>query len=342
MRVSRLRPDVDGELWDSYVGPKTDTVTDLSGWSRLVHDTYRLPSFLLAAKTGSRLVGALSLLEVAHPFFGHYLTTAPFGTDGGLHFDDAATRDLLVAEAKRLADERDVDYMVIRTRGVDLDGFTADHRYRTAVLDLEAGPEAIWAKTLRRETRNQIRRGQKEGFEIDTGPDQMTPFYEVFHAHMRDLGSPAHSQSFYRSIVRHLGTCARFLVLRDRRQVVAGALLFRVNGTASNYHTVALRSYNRRCPNYLLYWTMIEESSRAGCRRFDMGRSLDGSASLRFKRHWGTQIVALSYNYYLRKRTHPPLVDPRNPAYRIPIAVWRRCPLALTKLVGPRLIRGLA
>ena len=34
-------------------------------------------------------------------------------------------------------------------------------------------------------------------------------------------------------------------------------------------------------------------------------------------------------------------VDPRNPRYRLPIALWKGLPLALTKAVGPRLIAGL-
>jgi hypothetical protein len=159
--------------------------------------------------------------------------------------------------------------------------------------------------------------------------------------HMRDLGSPSHSLRFYHLIAQHLGDRAQFIVARENAELAAGALLFKINDTAITMHTVALKRYNRRCPNYLIYWNMIERSCAAGCRTFDMGRSLEGSSNLRFKQNWKPQIIPLTYNYYLRKKGGIPFPDPRNPRYRFPIAVWRRLPLFVTKLVGPRLITGL-
>ena len=342
MWIISLNEDSDDTRWDAYVRPRTATVTDLAGWRRVVQETYPLRSHFLAATEEDRIIGLLGLFEVKHLIFGHYLTTAPFGNDGGFHFDTREARDLLLQAAKRLTDELDVDYLLIRTRGLDLDGFTLDTRYRTAVIDLAGGVDSVWNDTVDSTTRNQIRRGEKEGFRVEIGLDKMRSFYEVLHAHMRDLGSPAHRLSFYRSIVKHLGPDAQFFVVWDHQELVAGALLFKINDTAMNLHTVSLHKYNRRCPNYLLYWKMIESSCADGCRNFDMGRSLDGSSVLKFKANWGPQIIPLSYNYYLRKRADLPYVDPCNPKYRIPIAVWRRLPLVVTRSLGPHLISGLA
>ena len=340
----RLLP-VDSTLddrWDEYVRPRTSTVTDLAGWRHVVRDAYGIASHAWAVEDDDRWVGALGLFEIEHPVFGHYLTTAAFGNDGGLHFDRDEAADLLLDRARDLADELDVDYLLVRTRGVALEGFEHDRRYRSAVLDLEPGAESVWEDTLRGNNRNQVRRGRKEGFTIHEGDDQVEDFHRVFHTHMRDLGSPAHGLDFYRAIVRHLGDHARFIVVRDDHDLAAGALLFSVNGTAMNLHTVALRKYNRRCPNYLLYWHMIEESCEADDARFDMGRSEADSNHLRFKRHWGAEPVELVYNYHLRKLDAVPYTDPRNARYRLPIAVWQRLPVAVTRVVGPWLIRGIA
>ena len=73
-----------------------------------------------------------------------------------------------------------------------------------------------------------------------------------------------------------------------------------------------------------------------------MGRSEADSSSLEFKSNWGTDIVALDYNYFLVKLKDVPYLDPRNPKYRIAIAAWQRMPLCLTKALGPHLISGLA
>ncbi len=66
-----------------------------------------------------------------------------------------------------------------------------------------------------------------------------------------------------------------------------------------------------------------------------------GSSNLEFKKNWNPQIVQLIYSYYLRKQNELPFTDPHNPRYRLPIAVWKRLPLFVTKAIGPRLITGL-
>jgi len=341
MRIIQIGEGEDESRWDAYVGPRAGAVIDLSAWRRVVRDAYGLKSCFLAAVEEDRIVGALGLFEVRHPFLGHYLATAPFGNEGGLYFDDAAARDALLGEARELADRRKVDYLVIRTRGLELDGFHVDRHYSTAVIDLEGGADALWKSRLPAKTRNQVRRGMKEGFSLESGPDQLISFFDVFHEHMRDLGSPAHSMRFYESIIEHLGDRAEFIVVKDGRDLAAGALLFWTNGIAMNLHTVALRKYNRRCPNYLIYWRMIEASCARGCRWFDMGRSVSDSSNIEFKANWGPQPLTLSYNYYLRKLKEVPNMDPRNPRYRLPIALWRKLPLFVTRNLGPRLIWGL-
>ncbi len=328
--------------WDEYVGRRTSTVSDLSGWRHVVSETYGIHSYFIAVEDNNALIGTLGLFEIKHPLFGHYLTTAPFSTDGGLHYDSDIARDLLIEEAKRLADELQVDYLLVRTRGLQIEGFMQDQHYRTAVLNLDAGADAVWTEAIRGKTRNQVRRGLKEGFAIHTGHDQLLGFHRVFNTHMRDLGSPAHCKAFYQNIIKYLGDRAQFIVVREGRSLVGGALLFEINGTAMNLHTVSLMKYNRRCPNYLLYWDMIKGSCERGNTRFDMGRSEADSSNLKFKKNWGTKIVELNYNYYLRNLTDIPYVDPRNPRYQLPITIWKKLPLPVTGFIGPRLIKGLA
>lgn len=328
--------------WDDYVIPRTHTVTDLSGWRHVVEDSYGVGSYFLAVESNGQFAGALGLYEIRHPLFGHYLSTAVFSTDGGFYYESVEARDLLIEEARRLAEELNVDYLLIRSRDSVPGGFTPDLRYRTAILDLTSGAENIWRSILPGKTRNQVRRGQKEGFSVRSGHGEMPEFFDVFHKHMRVLGSPAHSKVFYQNVLKYLGEYASFIVVRDGEELAAGALLFEVNGTAMNYHTVSLRDFNRRCPNYFLYWHMIKEASERGNHHFDMGRSEAESSNLKFKKNWGAAVVDLSYNYLLQNLSDIPYTNPHNPKYRLPIAIWRKMPLVLTRSLGPWLIRGIA
>ena len=186
MHLLRLDDSMESR-WDEYVEQRTSTVTDLSGWRHVVRNAYGIKSHFIAVEENGALIGTLGLYEFQHPLFGHYLTTAAFSTDGGLHYDTNIACDLLMDEAKRLADELRVSYLLIRTRGLPIKGYTHDRRFRTAVLDLRSGADMVWLKTLPAKTRNQVRRGSKEGFTVHTVHDQLPDFHRVFHTHMRDL-----------------------------------------------------------------------------------------------------------------------------------------------------------
>jgi FemAB-related protein (PEP-CTERM system-associated) len=342
-KIKLLRIDASDEnRWNEYVQPRASSVTDLFAWRKILDEAYRIPAHFIAVEDSGSIIGALGLFEIKHPLFGHYLTTAAFSNDGGFYYENTLASDLLVSAAKRIAEDLNVDYLLIRTRGVELEGFAIDRHYQAAVLELGEGVDTIWEKKLRGKTRNQVRRGLKEGFTIHTGHDQVEDFFRVFHTHMRDLGSPAHGRRFYDSIVKYLGDQAQFIVVRDGKSLAAGALLFELNGTAMNHHTIALQRYNTRCPNYLLYWEMIKNSSSRGNSKFDMGRSEAEGPHIRFKKNWGTQVETLTYNYYLRGLEEMPYVDPRNPRYSLAIAAWKKLPLFVTEKIGAQMMRGLA
>lgn len=341
MRVDYMDAGADAQRWDSYAGTRASAITDLFAWRLVVRDAYGIASHFLLALDGERTVGALGLFEIRHPIFGHYLSSAVFGNDGGLFHDSDAARDALLTEARSLAARLNVAHLLIRTRGAALPGFHADQRYRASILDL-AGTADDALNRLPATTRNQVRRGMKEGFTVSTGADQIDAFHAVFHKHMRDLGSPAHGRAFYDAIQRHVGDRAEFWVVRDGTTLVAGALLSWVNGTAMNLHTVSLRRFNKRCPNYLLYWSMIEASYKHGLKAFDMGRSEAGSSQLKFKENWGTRAEELTYNYQLVRATEIPSMSPRDPRFRAAIAVWSRLPVFVTRAIGPHIISGIA
>jgi FemAB-related protein (PEP-CTERM system-associated) len=343
MRVEYLT-DGDAARWDAYVEPRAAAVTDLFAWRFVVREAYGMRSHFLAAVDGDQIVGTLALFEIRHPLFGHYFATAVFGTDGGLNFDSDAARDALVAEARALAAREGVAYTLIRARSVELGGGETDRRYSTALMDLTGDPESVW-RELPSKTRNQVRRGMKEGFLVSAGDGELAPFFDVFHRHMRALGSPAHGIHFYEAIQRHFASRAEFLVVRDpvdTKQVVGGALVFYVNGVASNYHSVTLREFNTRCANYLLYWRIVELAIARGCRQLDMGRSETNSSQLAFKKNWTSRVEPLQYHYLLAGDRAAPRIDPHNPRYRLAIAFWKRLPLFLTRALGPRLISGIA
>jgi serine/alanine adding enzyme len=101
-------------------------------------------------------------------------------------------------------------------------------------------------------------------------------------------------------------------------------------------------AFNDLSPNILLYWSAISHYCQAGLRWFDFGRSTMDSSQYEFKRRWGARVVQLYYQYWSPSVHAMEPIRPDNPRYRRAVAVWRRLPLCLTRLVGPHVSRSLA
>ena len=64
----------------------------LDSWTNFVQSVYDYKIHRYAVLENSNPVAAISLTEVKHPIFGHYLITAPFGSYGGFASRSRAKR----------------------------------------------------------------------------------------------------------------------------------------------------------------------------------------------------------------------------------------------------------
>jgi hypothetical protein len=103
----------------------------------------------------------------------------------------------------------------------------------------------------------------------------------------------------------------------------------------------SLRRYNRLSPNMLLYWSVLEFACQRGFRVFDFGRSSPDSGPFRFKAQWGAAPVPLYWHYWVRNGGPLPNLTPKNPRMQMAIRLWRRLPVAVTRFLGPPLVKNL-
>jgi len=93
--------------------------------------------------------------------------------------------------------------------------------------------------------------------------------------------------------------------------------------------------------NDFMYWELLRFASQGGFRTFDFGRSREGTGAYHFKRHWGLEPVPLPYQYILHGQARMPDLSPANSKMRLAVSAWKRLPLPLSKIIGPRLTRYL-
>ena len=94
--------------------------------------------------------------------------------------------------------------------------------------------------------------------------------------------------------------------------------------------------------NDFMYWELMRRACEKGIRIFDYGRSKEDTGSYSFKKNWGFEPEPLRYQYYLVKANRMPDISPLNPKYSFFIRVWKKLPLAITKMIGPLVAKNLA
>jgi len=98
----------------------------------------------------------------------------------------------------------------------------------------------------------------------------------------------------------------------------------------------SLRRHFDACPNNLLYWDAIRFAIAGGARHFDFGRSQPGSGTFHFKEQYGARPRALAYQYALGRAARVPTLADQKSSLDLAVRAWRRLPLPLARMIGPR------
>lgn len=339
MNVKRVNslpyPSLEPKL--SYIG--------LDSWMNFINDVYGHPVHRFAVLDDERPLGALSMLEVDHPVFGHYLATAPFGSYGGFTYENTEARDMLLDEARRLAEDVNAEYVSLRfddTASPPADGWVEHPVYFTYLIDLSATSDDLM-KRFSSDHRNHIRKSLKKGHSIRFGHlDLLDDAYEALALSMHELGSPYHSKTYLRKMAEYLGDTLEFAVTYNAKGRITGGGVFIYQGkTVFNLHANVLRDARSAYTGEFLYWSVIEHAMQKGCTTFDLGRSLVGSGNDIFKSKWAPEKKPLAYWFWLSPGHELPSLNQKNPKFQFAIAAWKRLPKFIIRPLGPYIIRGL-
>jgi FemAB-related protein (PEP-CTERM system-associated) len=320
--------------WDRFVrGDPHGTFCHLAGWWPIVHDVFGHECLPLCARDErGALTGVLPLVDVRSRLFGRYLVSMPFLNAGGpIGHPDARTALAAAAELEGRA--RRVALVELRNRGPAPAWGRVTMRKITVELPLPAQADALW-RTFPSKLRSQIRRAMREGFSVRHGAAEVESFYAVFARNMRALGTPVLPVAVFRRIVTAFGDLARVTVVYDGETPVAGGFGFSWANTFELTWASALREYNARAPNMLLYWTLMQRAIDSGDRTFDFGRCTPGAGTHRFKLQWGGRDVPLAWTQWDGTGVSSP-PSPERPVFRLAAACWRRLPLGVTNRLGP-------
>ncbi len=340
----RLATALDRARWNGYVERNPHaSVYHRWEWGGLFEDVYGMRSLPLMAYYEGRVTGVLPLVRLAGlgPRKPTLVSVPYFGHGGALADDDATWRCLLDA-AEALREEHRCQHVELRhAHPVPADALPTRHGKVLMHLDLSPGEEGI-LKAVGAKARADIRRPEKEGVTAHVGGAELLPEFHAVYAHvMRDLGSPCHSRRIFEETLRRMPERSFVAVVRYQGVAIGGGILVGMGDVLEIPCAGTLHRLARLRANMLLYWTVIREAIRRGYRTFSFGRSSEDSGTFTFKKNWGAVPVPLPYHYLLPPGEHLPEAASHDPVLATVSRAWQHTPVALTRALGPRLVRYL-
>ncbi|UCG61166.1 MAG: FemAB family PEP-CTERM system-associated protein [Candidatus Zixiibacteriota bacterium] len=328
--------------WSQFVSESdTATIAHEIGWRDVIADSLGHKPMYLMATRGSEITGILPLFLVTTWWRARYVVSSPWIDYGGVCARDPESESLLLERACQITQQHKARFMELRS--VDNSGagnLEISEKKVTFLLELNRDPDKIW-KGFDAKLRNQVRKADKSGLTTEyAGVEKLDLFYGVFSYNMRDLGTPVWGRDFFERILTRFNETAKLILVRKEDRVIAGGLVLAFKNRLYVPSASSYRSYLKYCPNHALYWRVIKDACEQGYAYFDFGRSTWDSPTFRFKKQWAPQPRQLRWQYYLNSVNEIPSINPNNPKYRLFIGTWRKLPLRIANLLGPRVIKN--
>ena len=340
MEIRPLAPQ-DCKRWDAFVEAHPHgSPFHLIAWKKTMEEVFGYSPRYLMAMEGGCVRGVLPLFLVKNFIMGKVLISSPFAVYGGILAESPEARQAIGEEARKLGRELGVQHIELRNAHPEqvLNAPNVS-RYVTFSRELTADEDAILGDPTSKKRRNTVRKALKTGFSIRVQHSDYHAFEDLHSRTLRRLGTPNFPPRLFRALLENFAGAIdiREVVLENR--VVAASMNFFFRDQMHTYYAASDPRYLNLVPNDYMYYEHLRWAGQNGYRTFDFGRSKLGTGTADYKRHWGATMRELPYEVLLINRKEVPNYSPQNPKFQLAIKIWQQLPLAVTRALGPPLVK---
>jgi len=339
VRVHEVTSAVEA-AWDSFVhGHPQASFCHQLAWKRVMEQTYGYRPVYAYSERDGKMTGIAPAFLISSWMTGRCLISIPFAVYGGICATDEESATALRNYLEKAATELQVEYLELRSReGELLSGYHQNPRYATFTLPLNSDVQALYS-SLPKDIRYMIRKAEKANLTVKHGGEQLDVFYHLMTVNLRRLGTPAFPRSLFRNLLREYGSQADITVVYSGDKPVSAGMSFFFRDWMQPYYIGSLDEAKGLAANNFLWWELMKLAAQKGCSTFDFGRSKRDSGNFDFKKKWAPKIESLNYQVRLVRRKELPNFSPTNPKFQAATNAWKKLPLGLTRVIGPRVVR---
>lgn len=296
--------------------------------------------YFMALDQAHNVVGILPCVFTQSRLFGCYCTSLPFFNYGGVLAVNDHVGLALIDAALAITRQRRGKHLELRETQPRANLPCRSDKV-SMILNLPEQNEILW-QAIGTKVRAQIKKGESHSFEFKTGQlDLLDDFYRVFSINMRDLGTPVYAKRFFHTLLTQLPKHSTLAVLYYKNQPVSGGFLLGYRDTLEIPWASTLKSANHLNANMVFYWQVLQFAIQNRYVFFDFGRSSKDAPTYRFKKQWGSEEAQLYWSYPWLANNELPSLNPGNAKYQLAITMWKKLPLWLSKVLGPRIVKNL-
>lgn len=328
--------------WERYVrGLKKAPNYCLPEWPKIIEEAFSHPTRVWAAVTEEGdMLGGVPLTVFESRLFGRFAVSVPFFNYGGLLTEYRNVAQAIFEHLHVVCEQEMWTHIEVRTTQEGL-GLPASSRKVSMILPLPSTEETLDAQ-LGAKVRAQCKKADTFDPEVRFGGlELLDDFYRVFAINMRDLGTPVYSREWFRAILSRPEVKSKLVVVYVKGKAVSSGFLLGHNGMLEIPWASTIRAANAMDTNMWMYRQVLDYAVRKGYTFFDFGRSTVGASTYRFKKQWGAKPYSHCWYYALPGEGKIPSLNPDNPKYRIALSVWKRLPVWVTKIIGPRIVKNI-
>jgi FemAB-related protein (PEP-CTERM system-associated) len=334
--------------WDAFVHTRPEAnFFHRSAWPGLIANIFGHRDHSILALQDGAVVGVLPLMQMRSLLFGNSVVSLPFCVYAGpLAADAAAGRAMLTHAAGLLKSSgaasleiRSLDPLPQEWLDEPADWPMRDDLYVTFRKNI-VDDDTANLKAIPRKQRAVVRKGIERGL-TRTISREVDTLHRVYSESVRNLGTPVFPRRWFRGLAAVFGEACDVLTVADDGVPAAAVMSFYWRDEVLPYYGGGTQAARICYANDFMYWELMRHAAARGSRVFDFGRSKQDTGAFAFKKNWGFQPHPLAYRFRLRPGASIPDHNPLNPKYRLMIAAWKRLPLAVAGVVGPRLVRSL-